>query len=301
MPRSIAERMISMLSFSHCDSKPMCQPPSPIAETRSPVRPSVRYSMSYSWPPTRAKYWTHGSQRLRDARRVRIARQPVLSRRDDLRRGLGLGLERRRVRSRSSRASSSAAAISSTPPTSTPRGTPRKSSATSSAAIAPGAIASSSPPSSSAASIPAIPTAAAPAARRSSRRASSRCAGCRPTTSISTGCTAGTGPHADRRNDARARRSGGGGQGALHRLLRHAGVESGAGADHRALPRLGAAGRAADRVLAARADGRRRADSDGARDGAGRDAVVAAQGRRAVGEIHARRTRPRSRPTAASG
>ena len=90
---------------------------------------------------------------------------------------------------------------------------------------------------------PAIPTAAAPGARRSSRRASSRCAACRPTTSISTGCTAGT-VHADRRDDARARRSGDGGQGPLHRLLRHAGLEGRAGADDRA---ASAAGRRSSR------------------------------------------------------
>ena len=46
-----------------------------------------------------------------------------------------------------------------------------------------------------------------------------------------------------------ARRAG---QGPLPRLLRHAGVEGGAGADDGAPPRLGAAHRAADRVLAAR-------------------------------------------------
>ena len=54
------------------------------------------------------------------------------------------------------------------------------------------------------------------------------------------------------------------------------------------LPRLGAARRAADRVLAARAHRRRRADPDGARAGPRRHAVVAAEERRAVGQVHAR-------------
>ena len=67
-----------------------------------------------------------------------------------------------------------------------------------------GATASSSRRSSSATCIPAIPTAAAPAARRSSRRASSRCAACRPTTSISTGCTAGISSRPSRRRCARS-------------------------------------------------------------------------------------------------
>ena len=108
-------------------------------------------------------------------------------------------------------------------------------------------------------------------------------------------------PHADRRDDARARRSRRGRQGALHRLLGHAGVEGRAGADDRALPRLGAAGRAADRVLAARAHRRRRADPDGAGAGPRRHAVVAAEERRALGQVHARQRRARSRPIAASG
>ena len=50
---------------------------------------------------------------------------------------------------------------------------------------------------------PAIPTAAAPAARRSSRRASSRCAGCGPTTSTSTGCTCGIASRRSKRRCAR--------------------------------------------------------------------------------------------------
>ena len=94
--------------------------------------------------------------------------------------------------------------------------------------------------------------------------------------------------HADRRDDESARRSRGVGQGALHRAVGYAGVEGRAGADDRALPRLGAARRPADRVLAARADGRGRADPDGARDGARRHAVVAAQERCALGQVHAR-------------
>ena len=99
--------------------------------------------------------------------------------------------------------------------------------------------------------------------------------------------------HADRGDDARARRPRASGEGALHRLLGHAGVESVAGPDDRPIPRLGAARRAADRVLAARAHGRRRADSDGARNGAWRHAVVAAQERRAVRASTRARTRRR--------
>ena len=106
--------------------------------------------------------------------------------------------------------------------------------------------------------------------------------------------------HADRGDDARARRSRAGRQGPLHRLLGYAGVEGRAGADDRAVPRLDAARRAADRVLAARADRRRRAGSDGARTRARRHAVVAAARRRAVGQVHARERARRRRPTAAS-
>ena len=96
----------------------------------------------------------------------------------------------------------------------------------------------SSPRSSSATSTRAIRTAAAPGARRSSRRASSRCAGCRPTTSISTGCTAGTGTRRSKRRCARST-IWCGGQGPLPRLLRHAGVEGRAGADDRAASAAG--------------------------------------------------------------
>jgi hypothetical protein len=46
MPRSIAVRMMRMLSGSSICSKPRCHPPRPIAETHSPVRPSTRYGMS---------------------------------------------------------------------------------------------------------------------------------------------------------------------------------------------------------------------------------------------------------------
>src|SRR5437868_1456705 len=166
-PRSIAPRMMARLSVDVCDENPMCQPPRPMAETRSPVRPSVRYNMSCSWRRRRAQ--------------------------DD----------RRLVR--------------------------------------------------------AIAAAAADRLHRSLLDA-----------------LLGS-PHADRRDDARARRPGVVGESALRRLLGLAGVEGRAGADDRRVPRLGAAGRAADRILAARADGRRRADSDGAGDGPRRDAVVAVE------------------------
>src|SRR5437762_5622744 len=42
MPRSMAARMIRKLSCSSTRSSPRCQPPRPIAETLSPVLPSVR-------------------------------------------------------------------------------------------------------------------------------------------------------------------------------------------------------------------------------------------------------------------
>ena len=131
---------------------------------------------------------------------------------------------------------------------------------------------------------PAIPTAAAPAARRSSRRASSRCAGCRPTTSICTGCTSGT-------SSRRSTRPCGARvwcrpEAALHRIFRYAGVESRAGAGRRAAARLVAARGAADRVLADRADRRGRADPDGARARARRHAVVATARRRVDRQVH---------------
>ena len=46
IPRSIAERISAMACFSLLALKPMCQPPRPMAETRSPVLPMVRYGMS---------------------------------------------------------------------------------------------------------------------------------------------------------------------------------------------------------------------------------------------------------------
>ena len=66
------------------------------------------------------------------------------------------------------------------------------------------------------------------------------------------------------------------GQGALRRHLRHAGLAGVAHAGDRRPARLGPAGRAADRVQPDRAHGRARADPDGARDGPGRDPLVAA-------------------------
>ncbi len=88
--------------------------------------------------------------------------------------------------------------------------------------------------------------------------------------------------HADRRDDAGAGRPGARRQGALRRLLGHPGLEGGAGADPGAVPRLGAAHRAADRVLADRAHRRRRAGADGAGARARHHAVVAAPRRRAL-------------------
>src|ERR1051326_2327980 len=46
MPSSTAVRMIRMASFSSTFLSPRCQPPRPIAETRSPVLPSMRKGMS---------------------------------------------------------------------------------------------------------------------------------------------------------------------------------------------------------------------------------------------------------------
>ena len=56
----------------------------------------------------------------------------------------------------------------------------------------------------------------------------------------------------------------------------------------RALPRLDAARRPADRVLAPRAHGRGRAHADGAGAGSRRHAVVAPSRRCAIGQVHAR-------------
>ena len=103
--------------------------------------------------------------------------------------------------------------------------------------------------------------------------------------------------HADRRDDARARRPGARRQGALRRILGHARVEDGPGADARALAGLDAADGAADRVLPARAHGRGRADPDGARAGLGGGALVTAARRRADGKVHRENGRQRpSRP-----
>ena len=101
--------------------------------------------------------------------------------------------------------------------------------------------------------------------------------------------------HADRRDDARARRPGARRQGALHRRLGHAGVEGHAGPAAGAVPRLVAVRRTADRVFADRAHGRGRARADGARARPRHHAVVAAARRRAVGQVHARQRR--ARPT----
>ena len=97
--------------------------------------------------------------------------------------------------------------------------------------------------------------------------------------------------HADRGDDARAGRPGAGRQGAVPRLLRHAGLEGGAGADAGALPWLGAAHRAPDRVLADRAHRRRRAGADGPGARPRHHAVVAAARRRALRQVHPRERR----------
>ena len=132
----------------------------------------------------------------------------------------------------------SAAEISSTPPTSTRRATRRKSSATTSPAADVAATASCWRPSSSATSTRAIRTAAAPAARH--RRRVRTVAAPAPHALHRSVLDALLGPaHADRGDDARAGRPRQLGQGPLHRLLRHARVEGGPGADDRALPRLG--------------------------------------------------------------
>src|SRR5437762_1532958 len=46
MPPSIASRTMRMLTCSSRSLKPRCQPPRPIAETRSPVRPRILYGIS---------------------------------------------------------------------------------------------------------------------------------------------------------------------------------------------------------------------------------------------------------------
>jgi hypothetical protein len=96
---------------------------------------------------------------------------------------------------------------------------------------------------------------------------------------------------AHRRDHARARRSRHERQGAVYRLLGHARVEMRRGADHRGVSRMGAAHCAADRVLATPAHGRGRARAHGARTRAGRDSVVAAEERRPVGQVQARSAR----------
>ena len=45
MPPSIAARTIRMLSGSSTFLRPRCQPPSPMADTFSPVFPRIRYGI----------------------------------------------------------------------------------------------------------------------------------------------------------------------------------------------------------------------------------------------------------------
>ena len=93
--------------------------------------------------------------------------------------------------------------------------------------------------------------------------------------------------HAHRGDDAHARRSRALGQGPLRRVLGHAGLAHGAGADDCARAWLGAARGAAGRVLAARAHGRRRAHADGAGIRARRHAMVATAIRLPERQVHA--------------
>ena len=106
--------------------------------------------------------------------------------------------------------------------------------------------------------------------------------------------------HADRGDHGRARRSRARRQGPLPRRLRHAGLEDRRGQRDRALPRLVAVHRPADRVLAARAHRRAGARADGARARPRHHAVVAAQERRAQRQVHARERGPGQGATAAS-
>src|SRR2546423_877200 len=74
----------------------------------------------------------------------------------------------------------------------------------------------------------------------------------------------------------------------LGRVLGHARVEDRGSADARAAARRDAGDGDSGVVFARRTNGRRRSAADGARVRTGRDAVVAAGGRRAVGQVHAR-------------
>ena len=107
--------------------------------------------------------------------------------------------------------------------------------------------------------------------------------------------------HPDRRDHAGPGRPGDQRQGPLHRLFRHARVEVRRSADDRPHARLVPAHRAADRIFASPAHGRRRAGAHGAGTGAGHHPLVPAQERRADREIHPRRSTARSRPRAAPG
>ena len=113
--------------------------------------------------------------------------QQAVPRRDDVRR---LGQHRpRRLDPDHPRARWTPGSTSSTPPTSTRRASPRRSSARRSPA---GAATTSCSPRSSAARWATTRTTAASRGAGSSRRSRTRCAGCRPTGSTSTRCTAPT-------------------------------------------------------------------------------------------------------------
>ena len=145
----------------------------------------------------------------------------------------------------------------------------------------------------------AIRTAAARAARRSSPRAKSRCVACRPTTSISTGCTPGT-RHTPIEETMRA----------LDDLVEQARFATSAfrtrrpgRSRRRRRWRCSAAGRRSSALQIEYSLLERTVEGELDPDGAGarprRHAVVAAAGRRAQRQVHARQAASRSR-TAAS-
>ena len=101
--------------------------------------------------------------------------------------------------------------------------------------------------------------------------------------------------HAHRGDDGGARRPRAGRQGPLHRRLGHAGVEDRRGATDRALPRLVAAHRPADRVLAARAHGRGASSSRWPAS----SASASRRGRRSRAVCSAASTREERRPAKA--
>ncbi len=98
--------------------------------------------------------------------------------------------------------------------------------------------------------------------------------------------------HSDRGDDGRPRRPGAGGQGSLHRCVRHPGVEDRRSQHDCAFPRLVGLCWTADRVLVAGAHGRAGTGTDGERIRPGHHSVVTAEERRAQRQVHPKQRRP---------